>query len=156
MGMNPPPPGPPEGQYAQYYRPGQSSYGSSDRLQGLVDGYFGLNNVFLINVGLVIGLNVLIQSLFRSMPPDRDAITVLLVWVGAIVVIGISIGFLTYPSNKKIAYGKDWPPSNATLASVLMGLNSALCCGVIGYVVMQQLAMAEMKKYGVKAGFGFR
>ncbi len=34
-----------------------------------------------------------------------------------------------------------------------MGLNSALCCGVIGYVVMQQLAGNRMKKYGLRTGF---
>lgn len=52
-----------------------------------------------------------------------------------------------------IAYGKGWDPSAAMLASVLMGLNSALCCGIIGYVVMQQIASMEMKRYGIPAGF---
>jgi hypothetical protein len=38
-------------------------------------------------------------------------------------------------------------------ASVLMGLNSALCCGVIGYIVVQSMAAKKFKEAGIPKGF---
>lgn len=74
------------------------------------------------------------------------------------MILGLIVAFLTYGPNKKIGEGLGWSPSGAVVASVLMGLNSALCCGIIGYVVMQNIALVEMKKFGLKGGglFGLR
>ncbi|MEQ1822327.1 MAG: hypothetical protein ABL949_07450 [Fimbriimonadaceae bacterium] len=135
---------------AAYYRPGADgspAYGSADKLQALSDGYFGLNPIFGLNVLFALGSNVMI----RTASPDNVA----MIAIGVIVVMFVSILFLTLPKNKQTAYGKGWSDSNAILASVLMGLNSALCCGVIGYIVMQNIALTEIKRYGIKGGSFF-
>jgi hypothetical protein len=46
-----------------------------------------------------------------------------------------------------------WSPGGAVLASILIAVVSSVCCGIIGYIVMQQIAGAEMKKYGLKTRF---
>lgn len=146
----PPPPSGPD--YSGYYaRPGQGShYGSAEKIRALYDGYNGLSVVFLINVILAVGSNFALGS-----PTSPDAA---LVTFGVLILgLGLLVGFLTYPQNRKIGFGCGWAPSQAILASVLMGINSALCCGIIGYVVLQGIAVKEMKKYGLKTGFlGFK
>ena len=141
--IDPQEPTTPPPQFAAYPRgPEIPPYGSVEKLQALSDGYFGLNNVFVLNIVLSLASRVLpIQA-----ENPKEALTLL---IGIVVVFFFLIGGLTFPFNRKIAIGKDWPAGYAVLASVLMGLNSALCCGIIGYIVMQQIASAEMKKYGL-------
>lgn len=140
------PPPPIQPQYAAYPRGQMALYGSPDKLRALADGYFGLNTVFVLNIVLAIGINVAARS---ATTQDNWMVITL----GGIVLMGLLVGFLTFPHNKKIAYGANWSPLGPVLASVLMALNSMLCCGIIGYVVVQQLAANEMKKYGIKVSF---
>ena len=142
---------PPPQQYAAYYRPTAQPHGSAAKLQALADGYFGLNIAFIINVGLAIGVWILQVAIIGAVGPGTGA--AFAVTGASILGLGVAVGLVTYPHNSKIAFGKDWPSGNAALASVLMALNSILCCGLIGYVVMQQIAAAEMKRYGVVTGF---
>lgn len=145
MDPNEPTPTPPstEPAYAPYYR-GGSQYGSAERLEALGKGYFALNWVFFANVILAVGVNV-----FDQYSRDREDLYmgVLLVGAGVLFVI---ITAATYVPNQNIAKGMGWAPAMGVLASVLMGLNSALCCGVIGYLVMQLIAAKEIKRYGVQ------
>ena len=136
----------PAPQFEGHYRRPSDVQGSAAKLQALADGYFGLNMVFLVNVILALAFNIVP----RLLPSPQAATIALLLGIPA---MGLLIGFLTYPKNLRIAEGKGWQASKATLASVLMGLNSALCCGIIGYVVMQQIAYKEMMLYGVKPRF---
>lgn len=140
MSETPPP-------YANYPRT-MSAYGSAARLQSLSDGYFGLSKVFVINI--VLALIIRLATTFSA----PSTVSGVLGLVGAIVVgTTILIGFLTYGPNKKIGEGAGWSPAQPVIASILMGLNSALCCGIIGYVVMQTIASNHIKKYGIKTGF---
>lgn len=141
----PPEPGPPP-QYVAYPR-GPERYGAADRLQALSDGYFALNWVFALNLALWLGGQLIPYA-------EVEPATRLTIFAAWLLTLGLVVGFATYPQNKKIGYGRGWAPVWPAVASVLMGLNSALCCGIIGYVVMQQLAALEMKKYGLKTGFG--
>ena len=136
----------PTPQFEGHYRRPSDVHGSATKLQALADGYFGLNTVFLINIIVAVSYNVLPVLL-----PSTAASTVAMLL--GIPAMGLLIGFLSYPKNRRIAEGKGWQPSAALLASILMGLNSALCCGVIGYVVMQQIASKEMMRYGLKSRF---
>lgn len=117
----------------------------------MAEGYFGLNWVFIGNVIILITVNIcygVSNSGYRAF---------LYVALGLLAGLFAYVTFASLPLNKKIAYGKGWPPSNAIVASILMALNSVICCGAIGYVVMQMIAGAEIKKYGVKQGaFGYR
>lgn len=147
-----PPVGPsePSSGYVPYYR-GPAYYGSVDKLWALYQGYNRLTIVFLINIILAIAINVATGGL-ATLSPDSPAGA----WSAYVIGIGVmflAITFLTLPANRLIGFGKDWGPSGSLLASVLMGLNSALCCGIIGYAVVQQIAYSEMKRYGVKPGF---
>src|SRR5689334_15737872 len=126
------PPQEPPQQYAAYPRGGPvaGQYGSADQLQALSDGYFGLNTVFVLNL-------VLAFASRAGTATAKDPATALAILGGFVLVTGLVVGFCTYPYNKKIAYGANWNPGMAVLASVLMALNSALCCGIVGYVVVQ-------------------
>jgi len=68
---------------------------------------------------------------------------------GCMILLGVVV-VLTVPSNKKIAFGKGWTDSRAILVSILMGINSIFCCGIVGYSIMQTVAANEMKRYGVR------
>ncbi|MCW5936303.1 MAG: hypothetical protein KIT11_03230 [Fimbriimonadaceae bacterium] len=116
-----------------------------DRLKSLADGFFGLNTVFIVNVVMVVALNLAVRSV-----EEKDQLGIQLAGSAA---VGIIVAFLTFKPNARIANGLGWPSYSALLASLLMGLNSALCCGLIGYIVMQQFALGGIKKYGIKAGF---
>lgn len=147
----PPPLSPPSNfgappQYVGYTRPG-GHYGSAERLQSLADGYFGMNLAFIITIVFVIGTRVAAASLVN---PETVNPFMILGFIYAIPVL--IVAFVTYPYNKKIAFGAGWRDGSAILASALMGLN-VLCCGIVGFIVMQMLAGAEIKKYGIPTGF---
>ncbi len=142
MAEIPPPSGPPPN-YAAY--PRDAGYGTAAQLRLLADGYFGLNKIFVINIVLVFALRFSILSI--------QGPSVLAVAGIGLVIIGLVVGFGTYPYNKKIGEGANWGQGMPLVASILMGFNSALCCGIIGYIVVQMLAAQEIKKYGIKTGF---
>jgi hypothetical protein len=134
-------------QYAAYPRPGMfPAYGNPEKLKALSDGYHGLTLVFLMNVALMIAVQVVAVALLETG-----------VLIGLFGFAFLLIGVSTYPFNKKIAFGKGWTDRAAIMASVLMALNSALFCGIIGFFVMQMIAAAEIKAYGVRSGIlGFK
>lgn len=80
-----------------------------------------------------------------TVPPD---LSVLLLFVGYPIVMLVA-GFSSYPFNKKIAYGGGWNPGIGVLASVLCGMFSFLCLGLLGMVIMQTIAAPMIKKFGV-------
>jgi cobalamin synthase len=133
----------PPPQFVQYPRGQNFSYGTVEHLQAMGDGYFGLNGVFYVNVFLALGMRALISN--QTLGPAS-------IFVAVSVMLAV-IGFLTLRFNKKIAFGKGWPEWSPVLCSVLMGINSALCCGVVGYLVMQMIASQEMRRYGMTIGY---
>jgi hypothetical protein len=139
------PPEPPP-QYAAYPRPYATSamYGSADKVRALYKGYQGLSAVFVLNILLAFILGFTVSAI-RT--PEGAA----LVYIGGFGVLFVIIALTTYSPNKQIAYGANWASGMALLASLLIALNSVVCCGIIGYVVVQQLAANEMKKYGLKS-----
>lgn len=156
MSETPPLPDPneaPPPQYVEYPRGQQAVYGSPEKLMALWEGYSGLNYVFILNVVLAIGGRALtLAPIWEGSPPEA-----FMVYYGVYFLILFSaIGACSYPYNKKIAFGKDWPPSNAITASILVALVSWVCCGIIGFAVMQQIALMEMKRYGIKPGLMLR
>jgi hypothetical protein len=116
-------------------------------LMALADGYFTLNLVFVANIVVALGVSALNVYVRQSGTDPTLAGEIYLVSVVAIAVI---IASLCLGPCKKIGYGLGWGSSMAYVAAILMGINSALCCGIIGFVVMQSIAGAEIKKYGVK------
>jgi hypothetical protein len=131
-----------EPQYAAYPRyAGAPVYGDPDKLQALADGYFGLNIAFLFNVLLAIALSGIVTALQEPAA-----------WLIGWLIMLIAITFITLPHNKRVGEGKGWGQSVPLVVSILIGLNSIFCCGAIGYVVVQMIAIDEMKKHGIKGG----
>lgn len=134
---------PPPGGFVEYPREGPT--GSYQQLKDLTDGYYGLNNAFLVNVVLAVAGN----GYFRTVGADSP----LVLNLAFLAVVAIVVFFATLGPNKKLGAGLGWSPSGPALASVLVALNSALCCGIIGYIVLQSMAMKRIRDYGLKGGF---
>lgn len=129
---------------AAYPRGGMTD---KSRLYTLTDAYFSLSSAFtyvvIINlVGGQIGRNAI-----------KEQSQVLPYYLGIGLVAGLVTYFATIGPNKKAGPALGWPEHGPVLASVLMGLNAALCCGVIGFLVVQQMISKELGKFGVKMGF---
>lgn len=132
---------PPNSPYVNYPRSGSGA--DATRLRLLADGYFGLNTVFVINVVL----NLAVNSMSRATNPNWTII------IGILIATFVLVVFLTLPHTKKVGEGLGWQPSGHIIASVLIGLNSAICCGAIGYIVVQSMAGKVLKEAGAPRGF---
>jgi len=117
------------------------SYGTVEQLEALGEAYFGYNILFLGAIAVSV-TGFFVGYTFRIFPYFIQLPCVLLVVI-----------FGSYSLNSKIAYGKNWPTGAALAASLLVGFNAVLCCGIIGFVVMQTIALNEIKKYGMPTGF---
>ena len=134
MSETPPP------QFVAYPRgTGPEQYGSADKLEALSDGYFNLNWVFVATIAM----SLIARAIIATSP---EAIWLV---IGGLFLAEVAI---TYPFNKKIGFGKGWSDASVIVASLIMGLN-VFCCGIVGFIVMQQIAYGEMKKYGLKSSF---
>jgi hypothetical protein len=141
---------PPDGvRYARYHRPGDERL-DPDLLQALSDGYFGLSYVFVANVLMVLPL----QIMMAAQPTSRSG------WLAKeagiffwLLVMCVAIGLLSYRPNRRIGEGMGWSPGQVVAASLLLGINGALCCGVLGYAIMQSIASRRMSSvYKVRLG----
>jgi hypothetical protein len=139
---------PPSDQFANYPRSGGVQ---ASTLRALADGYFGLSTAFGINVVL----NFAGRGLTGVVPDSREV--AILVLVGYVLFMFAIIFFVTLPHNKKVGEGLGWSPSGPMVASLLMALNSAICCGAIGYAVVQSMVGKKLKEAGVPRGtFGYK
>ena len=89
---------------------------------------------------MVIPLNLLARS---------GAFTGEVLGLAALVVFAVVFA-LTLGPNKKIGAGAHWQSWQPILGSFLIALNSALCCGIVGYVVMQTIAANHIKRFGFR------
>lgn len=126
--------------YANYPR-NTPLYGSAVQLQSLYDAYRRYGWIFVANIFLGFGIA------FGAGMTGEPA----LVWLSYLVIATI-FGFLTYPLNKKIGFGANWSNGQVIGATIAMAFNS-VCCGIVGYIVMQQIAANHIKRYGIKSGF---
>jgi|CXWL01.1.fsa_nt_gi hypothetical protein len=128
-----------------------AAYGSADKLQALADGYFGLNWVLALNITLALCLRIVGDLVYGTEDAKVDPSTAMSFFLFVFVVLFLAVLVASLPCNKKIGIGRDWPGYWALIASILMGLNSTLCCGAIGYFVMMLVASNEMKRYGLSS-----
>jgi len=117
------------------------------RLITLVDAYFGLSNAF----GYVLGVNLVANLGSRNLTVRDDQILLYLLVVA--VIAGAVSYFATIRHNKNVGPALGWPEHGPVLASVLMALNAALFCGVIGFIVVQQMISKELGKSGIRMSF---
>ncbi len=140
---------PPDGvRYARYHRPGEERL-DPDLLQALSDGYFGLSNICVANA-----LMVLLQIVMVAHPTSRGS------WLAkeagifcGLIGMCIAIAFLCYQPTRRIGDGMGWSSGQVVAASVLLGINGALCGGVLGYAILQSIASRRMRSvYEVRLG----
>lgn len=98
---------------------------SYDHLKNLSDGYRGLSWAFLVNVLTVLG-----ENLVTRLSGGEEAPAAL--FFGAMILVAGIVFFMTLGPNRKLGAALGWSPGGPILASILVALNSALCCGVIG------------------------
>lgn len=145
--LEPDPNRPPTG-YAAYPRGGGDPrpFGSPDKLEALMDGYYGLNWAFIGFVVLaIVGFSVLVASDASPMG--------LVVGFGILFIALVSLVALTYPCTKKIGFGLGWASSTPLLVSILLGVSAVVVSPIIAIIVLQLIAMGGIKSYGVKGGF---
>jgi hypothetical protein len=133
--------------YAVYPRPGLTGPDSADRLQALAEGYFGLNRLF----GICVGINLLFVFFVTGASALQVSMTG---WILTGLVYLPMLVLLIHGGSfvEKIGYGRGWSRVSILAGRVLFGLNF-FCCGVLGFIVLQNYAADEMKKYGLRQGF---
>lgn len=116
------------------------------KLRTLVEGYFGMSVAF----GLTVLCNFIGTGLmmFVAMQMNQPVI----IYLG--IVFGVAGAFFfTLGPNEKIGIGLGWKENGKYIASGLIALNVALFCGVVGFIVVQQMATNAMKRDGLRLGF---
>lgn len=122
------------------YPRGPAPYGSAEKLRALAEGYFNLNWVSVLN--LVLGF-VVVAASFGTFQHGGPQLLI------GVTLLGIVMGLFAFPCVKKIGFGLDWSPFKVRLCTFILVLNSLFCCGVFGYLILQQTASAEMRRYGL-------
>src|SRR4051794_29025838 len=100
--------------YAAYPRGEHVSYGSADRLKAILDGYYGLDTLFLGNIVGVAGAIAAARYLATT------AWTVVC-WFGLLALL---VGLASYPLTRKLARGCGWPAWSPLWASILLAVTS--------------------------------
>lgn len=114
----------------------------TSKLRLLIEGGNGLNILFAITVALNIGFGNMLRTMGPSTPGSNKLGGVIL-----LMFLIVSIGSFKYV--KKIGEGLDWPESKAKWISVLLGLNSAICCGAIGFILVLRPALKKLQEGGI-------
>ena len=132
---------PPQQNFSSYPRASELDV---ERLENLVNGYFGLNRPFLINFLMLIGLNILARgtNVFSSE---------VAVW-GILVAIPVALFFLARPEVGKVGRGLGWSDATVKGYTILIALLFWLCFGGIGFMVVQGKAMKGIQAFGFKGG----
>jgi hypothetical protein len=133
--------------FAQYPRgSGAPPHGTPEKLEALMEGYYGLNWAFLAYVGLAI-VAIIVLAVSEGDPTGLVLFFVLLAGSFALM------GFLAHRCNKKIGYGLNWKESTPMWVTLGLVFGSCLFSPVIVFIIIQLIAMAEIKNYGVKSSF---
>lgn len=109
-----------------------------------MEGYHGLMPLFLLHLVLVIAVVGI------SIALNNEASGFFL--LGGFLAVMVGIGFLSLKLTRKIGFGAGWPPSGPILASVGLAI-CTVACGIWGYVILQNVALGHIRKFGVKSGF---
>lgn len=111
-----------------------------------MEGYYGLNWAFLAFFLLAI------SSVVPLILLQANSLGIGLFFLLLILAV-VAVGVLSYPNNKKIGYGLNWSDSAPLWISIGMSIGSVIISPVIVFIVLQLIAMAEIKNYGIKGGF---
>jgi hypothetical protein len=137
---------PPPPQFAGYTRPGIG--GNPELLLALCDSYFGFQWVFLGNVLVLVGISGAV-----AFAAQQAGMTMASVYLISYTITGIAVWFFSLKPAGQFAKGMGRPLSSRYLTASVLALQSWFCCGIVGYAIIQNKALTEMKKYGIRAGF---
>jgi hypothetical protein len=133
---------PPRENYAAYPRANVGPgfiYGTSEKLTKLYRGYHGMSYAVLCAIGTYI-LMLPPAACFGN--PGWEILGYILCILPIASFVGIF--FFSVRSGMDIGFGNGWSPAFGVILGIL-----APCVGVIMCIVMQYLATAEMKRYGI-------
>lgn len=138
VGMQEPP------RYARYPRPTRS--GEAKGLRALLDGYFALTPLFIINFAL--GL-VIYMAFVRVVWKFDYAFT----WIAYFGCQTLLSYVLSIKYTRRIGQGMYWKPITPHLWSIGIGLTNGLCFFGLGYVVLQNISARILRLLGMPSNF---
>lgn len=131
--------------FAEYPRPVEF-VGTVDQLRALIKGHADLNRAMLATLGfgaVLVGVGVVVALGGNNAD---------LVFGIGVPVLLVAVGFLAHPGVKGIGEGMSWSRTQVLAGTLLIPLG-LLCLptyGILGYAVVQHIALSRIKRYGVK------
>lgn len=137
---------PPVQSFANYPR---ASAITKEQVQMAADAHWGFGKAFLVTV-----LFSLCTLALHAVSQDE---TFQLVAMGIrLIGTGVFVFFITYPLNKKLGVLMEWPEGKPRTISIVMGVISATCMGIVAFIWGQQMSTLQLAKLGVpKKWYGF-
>jgi len=115
-----------------------------------MEGYYGLNWAFLAYFGLAISSFIVLVATQASL---TGIVLFILLFVSGLAAMVL----IAHPCHKKIGFGLNWRESTPLLVTIGLVIGSLVVSPIIAFIIIQLIAMAEIKNYGVKSGlFGVR
>ena len=134
-------PVPPPPAYAAYPRANAGSmYGTSEKLTRLYRGYHGMSYCFLF---MFLAFIPFFAGVGLASSPGNEVWGILCFIVAATSYIGAF--YMSIRSGGDIGFGIGWPPA----VGIMLGILTPLV-GIIMAIVLQYVAVGEMKNYGIK------
>lgn len=138
---------PPPVEYSNYPR----EQGLSKRkVKAAVDAYYGYGKAILWTI--LFSLGTVVLHLVSS--NDAYQLTIMILrWVGT----GVFVAWVTYLPNQLMATAADWPDGKARTTSIIMGVISIFCFGIVAFIWGQMMAQSQMTTFRVpRKWWGFR
>jgi hypothetical protein len=123
----------PTRRFAAYPRPGANSYGTVEQLRCLVDAYNGMTALIAVWV-----LLLLLLVVTNSLPVALLGLCGLMIYAGF--------------KNANLGAGMGWSASRTATVRLLFAL-AFVFTGPVPPLVLQTVAVGELKRYGIKPGF---
>jgi hypothetical protein len=135
---------PPNPGHVAYPRP-KSVPGSAEQLRALRDGYFFLTPLLILNIVWVFGG----MALFKMSNFGQVGLFIVFLEFLFLSLSGVLAGFVSYPTNKKIAFGMGWSPTTAILLSLASAVSGCLCAGMPTILILYMLVRHRISRFGI-------
>lgn len=127
---------------------------AADRLQALSDAYFSLTWVFVVAAVLVVFFTFNgAMSAQGNAKMDNDPAYRLGYYMGPFMLAGAVAWVMSYKTLQRASFGMGWNPRTPMWLSLVLGLQTCICCGAFGILIVQHILVGEMQKYGIKGRF---
>jgi hypothetical protein len=131
-------------EHVAYPRP-KSVPGSAGQLRALRDGYFFFTPLLLMNIVWVFGG----MALFNMIDLGHIGLFAVFLEFLFLSLSGILAGFVSYPTNKRIAFGMGWSPTTAVSLSIFSAISGCLCAGMPTILILYMLVRRRISQFGL-------